>query len=256
MNHDLIKFHHWLLSSTFKSKWFEDNIKLQIISLLSWVIYPEYRKQISLLNLLKQNKFILSVFSIFILWSCSFFTFGRLTSETEYKNIYIQKNIKIDDFMKGVDFESMKPERKYIEYLIHSKFKIEHYKNLQKLPDEIFFTIICEIKRHKIPASLFFRLLDQESGFLEVTNTSSGANGVPQLMKQTRCSILKIIGKTNHKQIDDIRVASYLLKTQYDEHRKKGFSENKSWCLSLMDYNGGSLRLAKNNLMYFSQNFN
>ena len=55
MRYDLIKIHHWLLISTFKSKWFEENIKLQIISLLSWFIYPDYREQNSLIGVIQKN---------------------------------------------------------------------------------------------------------------------------------------------------------------------------------------------------------
>jgi hypothetical protein len=251
MNHDLLKFHHWLLSSTFKSQWFEENIKHQILSVLSWIIYPEFRKQNSLISVIKKNKFILTLFSVILFWSTSFFTFGRLTSETEKKVVVVERTIKINDYLKNVDFTSLRSERRFMEYIVYSKFRVENYKNLQKLPDEIFFTIISEIKRYKIPPSLFFRLIDQESGFTYVTNTNSGAKGYGQVMPQTKTLILSKIGSTNHEKIDNIRISAYHLKSQYDKYKSEGFEERESWIKSLIDYNGGSISLARENMLHF-----
>jgi hypothetical protein len=91
MRYDLVKFHHWLILSTFRNKWFEENIKLQIISLLSWFIYPDYRKSTSFFSILKQNKFILSIILFFFLWTSGFFTFGKLMSipEKTYQHIFV-----------------------------------------------------------------------------------------------------------------------------------------------------------------------
>ena len=253
MNHDLLKFHHWLLSSTFKSQWFEENIKHQILSVLSWIIYPEFRKQNSLISVVKKNKFILTLFSVILFWSTSFFTFGRLTSETEKKVVVVERTIKINDYLKNFDFTSLRSERRFIEYLAYSKFKIGNYDNLQKLPDEIFFTIISEINQRKIPPSIFFRLIDQESAFTYVTNKNSKTEGYCQVHPQTKISILNIIGTTNHERIDNIRVASYHLKSQYDKYKSEGFEERESWIKSLIDYNGGSISLAKSNMLHFSK---
>jgi hypothetical protein len=255
MNHDLMKFHHWLLSSTFKSKWFEENIKIQIISILSWLIYKEFREQNNIFKILGKSKFLLMIISIFVFWSTTLFTFGRLTS-TDEKPIIIKKEIvQVNYFPKGFDFESFKSERSFIEYVAKSKFKIKNLANLQKLPDDIFFAIISEIDRHKIPPSLFLRLLDQESNYLDVTNSTSGASGIAQLLPETRKSILKIIGSTNNKQIDDIRCAAYHLKTSYDFYKERKMDDNECWFMSLVDYNGGSHNLAHQNMMYFTKEF-
>jgi hypothetical protein len=250
MNYDLIKFHHWLLTSTFKSKWFEENIKIQFISLLSWVIYPDYRSQNSLIMVIRHNKFILSIILIPILLCLTFFTFGRITASE--KTVVVVKKSFINKSIDNLDFDKLREERRYIEYLAHSKYKVKNYVNLQKLSDEVFFTIVSEINSNKIPASIFFRLLDQESGFCNITNKNSGAKGIPQIMPCTRKYILNKIGKTNHHLIDDIRVASYHLREQYEVHKTSGNNNERAWLLSLVDYNGGSFRLAKHNMMYFS----
>ena len=251
MRYDLIKIHHWLLISTFKSKWFEENIKLQIISLLSWFIYPDYREQNSLIGVIQKNKFILSIIAIPMLWSCTLFAFGRLSSSE--KTIVVEKKTVINNYLKGVDFKSLSEERRFIEYLAQDRFKIENYKNLQKLPDEVFFTIVSEIKKNQIPPSIFFRLLDQESGFQYIKNVNSGADGYGQIIPTTKTMILDIIGSTNHKKIDNIRISSYHLKVQYDIYRKSGLSEKQSWVQSLIDYNGGCKSLAMENMKNFTK---
>jgi len=98
--------------------------------------------------------------------------------------------------------------------------------------------------------------MDQESGFSDITNENSGADGIPQIMPDTRVCILNKIGETNHKIIDDIRVSSYHLKVQFDKYKQSGIDVKKSWLLSLVDYNGGSYSLAKENMKYFTQELN
>lgn len=254
MNHDLTKFHHWLLSSTFKNELFEDKIKFQFVSLLSWLIYKDYRDQNSFLKVLRMNKILLYLLSTPFILSFIFFTFGRLTASE--RTITTEKKLIVQKYVNSLDFKSMKDERRYIEYLAFTKYKIENYSNLQNLTDDVFFTIISEIKTNDIPPSLFFRLLDQESGFSDIKNKNSGASGIPQIMPDTRRYILDKIGTTNHKIIDDIRVSSYHLKVQFDKYKSSGIDEKKSWLLSLVDYNGGSHSLAKENMKYFSSDFN
>lgn len=253
MQYDLVKFHHWLLSSTFKNRLFEGKIKYQFISLLSWFIYPDFREQNSLIKVLKMNKIILYFLSTPFILCLIFFVFGRLTASE--RTVIREKKFIVNKYVSNMDFKTMGDERRYIEYIVFSKYKVENYNNLQKLPDDVFFTIVSEINTNKIPPSLFFRLLDQESGFSDIRNKNSGASGIPQLMPETRKYILREIGKTNHKIIDDIRVASYHLKIQFDKYQGAGMDERKSWLLSLIDYNGGSHTLAKENMKYFSKEF-
>jgi len=251
MKYDLIKFHHWLSISNFKSKWFEENIKLQIISLLSWIIYPDYKVNHNLFSILCKNKLFLSIIGFVFIWSLSMYSFGRLTSLPQ-KVVLVQKNYFKPDttFLR---FDKLKSERKYIEYVAKSKYKIRNYQNLRKLPDEVFFTLVSEIKRNKLPPSVVFRLIDQESNFLYVTNKFSGAKGYGQILPSTESSILKIIGSTEHEKIDNIRCTSYHLKSRYDFYRKCGFSHKKSLEKSLLDYKGGSSSLIGYSLENYSE---
>jgi len=113
MNYDLLKFHHWLLSSTFKNELFEEKIKLQFVSLLSWLIYPEYREQNSLIKVLKMNKILLYFISTPLILCLTFFIIGRLTADekrgmsntlptqnTKSKIIKIYKNYQMMFFLR------------------------------------------------------------------------------------------------------------------------------------------------------------
>jgi|688.fasta_scaffold549513_2 hypothetical protein len=252
MKYDLVKFHHWLLVSTFKSKWFEDNFKLQIISLLSWFLYPEFRKQNTFLSIVRNNKIVMSIFTIFLIWSITFFTFGRLTSDSSPTIIkrYFFKN-EIVDTTTTTKLVFDKGMRKFIEYTAKEKYKIKNFHNLQQLPDEVFFTIVSEINDKKIPYSLFFRLLDQESNFKNVVNKNSGARGLVQVIPSTERTLRRRIGTTGHYLIDNIRMGSAHLSISYHKYKQMGLDENQCWFKSLMDYNGGNTKLAEDNLLYF-----
>lgn len=250
MKHDLCKFLHWLTSSTFRNSKFENQIKKQMISILSWFLYPDFRKQYSFWNLLTRNTIFISILIVFLFWSVSFFTFGRLTTDEKY--LY-KTRIDYDTTYIKVTFD--KNIRRFIEYNCKEKYKIKNYQNLQKLPDEVLFTIVSEITDKKIPPSLFFRLIDQESSFLNVVNKSSGASGLTQILPSTKRLLLKKIGSTNHYLIDNVRLGAYHLKIQYDKYREMGFSEKESWFKSLVDYNGGSKTLAEHNLEFFHSEF-
>ena len=248
MKHDLCKFLHWLTSSTFRNGILENQVKKQIISILSWFLYPDFRKQYSLWSIVTKNKIIISTLTLFLVWSVSFFTFGRLTTDEKY---FEKVKIEYDTAYVKVIFD--KNIRRFIEYNCKEKYKIKNYQNLQKLPDEVLFTIVSEITDKKIPPSLFFRLIDQESSFLDIINKSSGASGLTQILPSTKRVLLKKIGSTNHYLIDNVRMGAYHLKIQHDKYREMGFSEKESWFKSLVDYNGGSETLANHNLEFYHQ---
>ena len=51
----IIKAYNWLLSNTTKNKWFESHFRMQLISLLEWFIYPEFRRKNKFTEVIKQN---------------------------------------------------------------------------------------------------------------------------------------------------------------------------------------------------------
>lgn len=243
MKYDLVKFHHWLLLSTFKNKWFEENIKLQIISLLSWFLYPEYRKNNSFFNVLKENKFILSILCIFILWTSGFFTFGKLMSipEKTYKYIFVKR---IEE--KIIEKKPDPNIRKFIQTLVIKDCEIEHPKEFRSLSDPIFYLIIDEINKNSIPYTIFFKVIDHESGFQFIPNSKgSGALGYCQIMPATYNRFRKSAGLSAHNEISNIKMGAFLLKERYNFHKSYGCKDEKAWFLSLKDYAGGKDSMAR-----------
>jgi hypothetical protein len=253
MKYDLIKLLHWLSQSTFKSKWFEQNIKFQIISLLSWFLYPDFRKEKSIFDILRANKMVLFFISTFFVWSITFFTFGRLSSnENVVVRKYFSYNTMVDTTItRRLIFDTK--IRTFIEYTAKEKYKVKYYQNLQKLSDEVFFTIVSEIHDKELPYSVFFRLLDQESHFLYVVNKNSGAKGFVQIIPSTERILKRKVGSTGYHLIDNIRYGAHHLKISYNKYKSRGFSEEDCWFHSLLDYNGGSNILAKETMLYFDK---
>jgi len=253
--YDLIKIHHWLLVSTFKSTWFEENIKLQIISLLSWFIYPEFRQSNTLFSVLGKNKIILTTLSVFIGWTLFSFTFGRISVSTDKENstIVVEKKTFVNNYFSSLNLKDFHPRRRITEYKVFTDFHIENFDNLHKLPDEVFYAMILEIEKNNIPYSIFFRMMDIESGYKFIRNQNSGANGYCQVLPATKSHILRKIGSTKNEKIDNIRIASYHLKVQYDKYRLEGNNKKESWFKSLLDYNGGSHSLAKKVMEHYTE---
>jgi hypothetical protein len=245
MKYDLVKVYHWLSTSTFRNKWFEENVKLQIICLLSWFIYSDYRKSNSFFSVMRKNKFILNVFFLFLFWTFIFFSFGKIMSETKktYEYIFLERVKEKIVIQKEYD----RPSRYFIQNIIIEECNLKHNNNLKKLPDDIFFTMVEEVTKKKIPYKIFFKIVDHESGFLWVSNTQgSGALGYCQIMPCTYRNYKRKLGLGKHTPKNNIIVGTTLLKERYDFYKKRGNNTEKSWILSLTDYAGGSDTMAKN----------
>jgi len=73
---NLIKLHSWLLMNHVNNQLFEKYVRYQLIDILEWFIYPEFRK-INWRQLLKNNKIIVIVIISFIFWTTGLFSIGR-----------------------------------------------------------------------------------------------------------------------------------------------------------------------------------
>jgi hypothetical protein len=134
--------------------------------------------------------------------------------------------------------------RVYYESLIIKKAKIRSRRSLYNLNDDIFFTMVGECEKYKIPYEIYFRLIDMESGFKFVENKSSGAYGYMQVMPRTFTYVGKQIDvKGGHTETNNILVGSYLLKKNYNKWKRRGFDDNQSWRFALAAYNAGEGKL-------------
>jgi soluble lytic murein transglycosylase-like protein len=93
---------------------------------------------------------------------------------------------------------------------------------------------------------MVFRLMYRESSFIDTIKSPVGADGLMQLMPETRktyYALLRVDTLNFDKNQEDIYIgANYLLdlKTYW---RERGNSENYSWKLSLASYNAGKGRV-------------
>lgn len=138
------------------------------------------------------------------------------------------------------NYETTLKSRKIYENIIVDVAKIRCSSSLRKLDDNIFFLMLSECAKYDIPLDIYFRLIDMESGFKFVRNTTSGANGYMQVMPTTFSYLSKKMGIDGpHNKINNVLVGSYLLKHNYDSWQRRGFSDTKSWRLALAAYNAG-----------------
>lgn len=177
------------------------------------------------------------------------------------KNLYVEKEVivrreTIDSLQSDstlIEIRETMGDRKYLETIIQRDCNLRHFQNLQRLSDEIFFTMIAEIEKWGIPYTIFFRVVDHESGFRFIPNAGgSGAFGYCQVMPGTFRSISRTLGLSGHTEINNIKAGAYLLKYNYNRHIKRGLSERDAWFQSLVDYSGGNRKLAAKEMQYFS----
>jgi hypothetical protein len=214
---------------------------------------------------------VFTIFGLFILWTTITYSVGRYMSyknkvadiiSLEYKldktnDILYQTNKHLNrkDSTISQLRESM-DSRDYLQYVIKRDCKLRNYDNLTKLSDTVFFTIIDEINKYKIPYTIFFRVIDYESGFLFIrNNTGSGAFGYCQIMPITYDYFSKKLNFNEHNEVNNIKTGAYILKTGYNRYRSMGFSDSESWYRELVYYSGGNKKLALSEMKYLKTNF-
>lgn len=126
--------------------------------------------------------------------------------------------------------------RKEAELKIKKESKIcsFSFENLRHLPDSIFFTMVNECKKNKIPKSIFFRLYEQESHFIYYDN-----GGYCGLMSITYDNYSKKLNIDDYNEITSIKIGSYALADSYKfwSHRIK--DKKEAWRWALAEYNCG-----------------
>ena len=250
-----------------KPTFFGKLFKKLFLSFSNWYLFPEFRKGALLPKLLKENILLFLLISISVTWTIGFFYLGRASNfkqvanlenklsktthqlEATYK-ILGEKETTIDKIRREVG------EREYLQYIIKRDCHLRNYDGLTKLSDEVFFTMIDEIETHNVPYTIFFRVIDRESGFTFAINRSSGATGYCQVLPSTFRVAQREIGVKDHNEINNIRVGVWVLKEGYLRHKRKGLSDEQAWYNSLVDYSGGSHDLAKEEMKYYKKGLN
>ena len=94
---------------------------------------------------------------------------------------------------------------------------------------------------YEIPYSIYFRLIDVESGYKFIPNHGgSGAFGYMQVMPTTFNSYAKKLKlKGAHTKENNVLVGSYMLYKNHNDWMKRGYDEHEAWEYSLAEYNAG-----------------
>lgn len=238
------------------------------LSFSTWYLYPEFRKGNFLVNFINQNRILFLFVNIFFLWTISLFFFGRLSAFEKVKNLEskltkttsaLESSYKLIN-LKEITIDNLRIQtrsREYLQFVIKRDCQLRHYGALTKLPDDVFFTIIDEIEKYKIPYTIFFRLIDRESGFQFISNNQgSGAFGYCQVMPSTFKYASKKLKLKEHNQINNIKVGAWVLKQGFDKYKKEGFDVKSAWYRSLIDYSGGNVDLAAEEMKFYKEGLN
>lgn len=243
-------------------------IEKQFMKITEWFIYPEFRKKFGFQDLLKRSKYLILAGLLFLIYNISIISITYSVSHKE-KVTQIEKleskleiaKDTIQNLEKGIEHKEVvlanliekTSSREYLEFVIKRDCHLRNPQNLSKLSDKVFYTIVEEIEKYKIPYTVFYRLIDFESGFTFATNVSSGAFGYCQVMPSTWNVLCKSLKLTVHDEINNIKMGAYILKIGYDRYKKQGLDDKNAWTRSLVDYSGGSADLATKEMLYYKE---
>jgi hypothetical protein len=143
--------------------------------------------------------------------------------------------------------------KNYLQYRVIQESKIEHICNLKSVPDSIFFLMISEADKYKIPYFIFFRIMEKESKFQFISNKEgSGAFGYMQVVPSTFSIYYKKLNLTGgHTQGNNIRVAANLIHSIREFWKTKFKDDRKIWEYTLAEYVCGRKSMMDSNGGYF-----
>jgi hypothetical protein len=186
------------------------------------------------------KKIILTIFFLFAIFTLNNVTLSRAESDkgndnyNAYNNEMLEKKIEelqremyVTNLIQYIEFESeiIIPEYldiKYVEYIYETANKLE------------------------IPTRMAFRLVYKESCFRDTVISKAGADGLMQLMPDTRDTYSKLLCvdtlNLDYNQ-KDIYIGLNYLKDLYSFWLDRGNQKTTSWRLSLASYNAGKGRV-------------
>ena len=249
----LHKINKWLLITFFKpDTFFNKKIRWQLQSLISYILYPEFRNSFNIKNILISSKSLIITFLVSLSVLISIFTIGRLVSYNKIKllkseiannrssidkldSTILTKNLSIFNLSKEVR------SREYIEFRVIQQSKIDFIPNLRSVPDSIFFLMVSESEKYNIPYIIFFRIMERESKFKFIPNSEgSGAMGYMQVVKSTFTMYYnKLNLKNGHTPGNNIRVAANLISSIHQFCATKFKNEITIWEYTLAEYGCG-----------------
>ena len=243
-----------LMNDFSKYPFFDKKVKHLILKLIN-DLYPPINNRKSIVTIFRNNFTMMKIFSIPIFLILFGWTVADKLNQTEIESL-VEKNKSIisvanhfydlkETHREDLNFTKAQVDslldyfefREWKEFII---FKEASIKIPKYLPDSVFFMMENARMKNNIPNFIYWRLINKESTFRMIENTSSGAFGYMQVMPGTFTEFkeeLKLIG--GHTVRNNIEVGSYLLAKHYCTFIKNDYDERKSWELALSSYNAG-----------------
>lgn len=260
----LNRINKWLLMTCFKNNFFEKRIRWQLHSLINYILYPEFRKSWSLRKVIYSNRFSIISVKILVICLISSFFIGKAVSRYKIRELGVNITTK-DSVINGLLYNSIEKSNKivslstelrsrtYLEFKIIKESKIEHIDNFRTVPDSIFFLMLDEADKYKIPHVIFFRVMERESKFQFIKNNEgSSAFGYMQVVNSTFSKYYdKLNLKNGHTQGNNIRVAANLISSIHSFWVGKFKSEKTVWEYTLAEYGCGRAPMIKSDGGYF-----
>jgi len=185
---------------------------------------------------------IMKKIMLFVLLLFSSFLFNNLTvsnaENSENSTVGIAKTIaerEKEEYMKRYQEMYQKSLIQQIEF--ESEVIIPDYVDFKYI--EYAYNLSNELG---LQPRTVFRLIYKESCFRDTVVSPAGAQGLMQLMPETRkayYNLLRIDTLNLDKNEEDIYIGSMYLKDLHEFWRERGNSDNFSWKLSLASYNAG-----------------
>ena len=247
----LKRLNQWLLTTSIESKFFESKIRWQLHSILNHILYPEFRKRFNPFKAIYSNRYLLLVIkSILILTFISFI--GGYSVNRIYISSLKTELAQRDSLLllaSGKDSMISAITRKYFEYKVEKESKIKYMAQLKDVPDSIFFLMVRESDKYKIPYVIFFRIMERESKFQFVKNSEgSSALGYMQLIKSTFDLYSKKLGiNPDHTPGNNVRVAAFMINDIHEFWTHQFKDERTRWEYTIAEYGYGRGPLIKNN---------
>ena len=112
-----------------------------------------------------------------------------------------------------------------------------HKGNFRNIDRHIFSLMVSECNKYDLPYSLFFSVVDRESGFRFIPNSEgSGAMGYMQLMPETFSSNAKKLNIKKHTPENNIKVGAYHLHDLFSFWKRRHVDDETAWTWALAQY--------------------
>jgi soluble lytic murein transglycosylase-like protein len=160
----------------------------------------------------------------------------------EYTKSISQKDSIIESKNKEIDsLIEYRNSKEYLEFLIYKRANLDNLKlNLSRVDYDILKLMVDQADEKEIPYTVYFRLVDMESGFQFISNMESGAHGYMQLMPATFKMYYDRLGlEGGHTKENNIIIGSHMLKEGYNKWRSRGMGKMIAWMYTLSEYNTG-----------------